>query len=259
MADNEPIKQSAWLAKSNFNFAKKNKASIVFPTVVHLSSNTIFKIMSTSFEPLSRDSHYISVAARMILADRVSGKIYREEEVFGAETQMSAQFERVNDFLDRRINQAKQKMELAGYDMQSFRQRTVAYEAECTSRQASDFIALLKKADVYLGLIEFMWMARELSDKQDEAIKAKIDNEREVKTQILSIPRKSTQQFQVIHRICKEVMEQRKQESAAQSARDKKKHAEMSKPQHVAAAQAEQNAIAAMPMSPEAVLGALAA
>lgn len=235
-----PIKQSVWMAKSNFNFAKNNKATVRIAKVVHLASNAVLKIMSQTFEPLSRDAHYITVAARIILADRVSGKIYQEDGIFGAETKVIEHMARINEYFDRRIQQAEQKIEMMGGSPSELVQRTQAYEAECTTRTATEYLQILKKADIYLGMLEYLWIMQGLSTDPLESVQAKLNSEKEVKQHILSIPRKSTSQFQIIHKICRDVMAQRKSESLAQSERDKKKH-EMKQRQNVnvAVAQAE--------------------
>lgn len=230
--DFEPIRQSAWMARSTINFSKKNRSIVRIAEVVHLASDLVAKVMSRTFEVVSRDAHYITVAARAILSDRVSGKIYQEDEVFKAELAISEQFTRINDYFDRRIEQAKQRIRLAGADPDTVFARRIAYEAECTTRTATDYLQILAKADIYLMLHEFLWIKGELSDMSDnpvEALRAKLNNEREVRSHLLSIPRKTTNQFQIVHRICRCVMNQRQEQRQEQSNRDKKRHAELKK------------------------------
>lgn len=249
MLQEEPIKMHAWLAKSNFKFAKNNKATVRIPKVVHLASTSVVKAMAKTFESVSRDAHYITVAARVILADRVSGKIYQEDELFGAERKVAEHIMRINEFFDRRIAQAEQKIALAGADASTIIQRTQAYEAECTTRTATDYLQVIKKADIYLGMLEYLWIMQELSDNPLESLQAKLNSEKEVISHLVSIPRKLTSQFQVINKLCRGVVEKRRADSVAQSERDKKKHQ-----QSLVAAQIEQNVLAGTEMEGETVI-----
>ena len=226
----EPIKQSVWLANTGLTFLSNNQASVRIKKVVHLANNLVFKIMARTFEAVSRDAYYITVIARVILSDRVSGKIYQEDEVFRAENVIAAQFERINDWVDRRIEQATQKLRLAGVDPEEVQAMTTPYEAVSTTRTATDYLTLLKKADIYLSLHEYLWIAAELSDNQQEALKAKLNNELDLRQHLMSISRRTTAQFLIIHRICRAVQNDRKVASAEESARAKQRAAEEGPP-----------------------------
>lgn len=220
----EVIPQKIWQARSTLNFLKRNENAVMAEEVVYLAHEQVTRVLSKTFEVLSRDAHYITIAARNILAERVSGKVYQEEEVFKAEISINDQLERINEFFDRRIQQSEQKFLASGRDPDKVPHRTKGYQAFCTTQAATEFIQVLKKADIYLVLLEYLWITGELSDTPSEAIRAKLNSEREVRNHLLSIPRKSTSQFNIIRRICSGVMDQRKAERQEQSVRDKKKH-----------------------------------
>lgn len=226
----DPIKQSVWLAKTSLTFAANNQSTVRIRKVVHLAQGLVFKVMSKTFEAVSRDAYYITIIARVILSDRVSGKIYQEDEVFRAEKVIHQQFERINDWVDRRIEQATQKLRLAGVDPEEVMAQTTPYEAECTTRTATDYLALLKKADIYLSLHEYLWIMGELSDNATESLNAKLHNELELRSHLMSISRRSTAQFTIINRICHAVRDDRKAASAEESARAKKRLAEEGPP-----------------------------
>lgn len=237
------IPQEMWLKKSTITFFKRNQATVMAPQVIHLCSNDVVRTMTSTFEVVSRDAHYITIAARTILADRVSRKIYQEEEIFKAEQEIARQFERVHDYLDKMIVQSEEKIRLGGNDPDAIPTNTQAYGARCSTRASKEYLDLLKKADLYLTLLDYLWIMGELSDTQAEALAARLANQRAVRSQLLSIPKKTTAQFQIINRICKGVMDQRKTERSEQSGRDKRRAQE--EKQRLAATQIEHDHIAA--------------
>ncbi|MCL4682717.1 MAG: hypothetical protein KJZ92_15795 [Rhodocyclaceae bacterium] len=236
------IPQEMWLKKSTITFFKRNQATVMAPQVIHLCSSDVIRTMASTFEVVSRDCHYITIAARTILADRVSRKIYQEEEVFKAEQEIARQFERVNDYFDKMIAQAGEKIRLSGNDPAAIPSNLQAYGARCSTRASKDYLDVIKKADMYLTLIDYLWIMGELSDTQTESLNARLSNQRAARSQILSIPKKTTAQFQLINRICKGAMEQRQQERRAQSERDKQRAQE--EKQRVASNQVELDHVA---------------
>jgi hypothetical protein len=218
-----PIKQ--WMARSTLKFFERQKDSLMIPGVVNLARNTVVKIMSRNFEVILRDCHYITIAARMILADRLTGDIYKEDEVFRAENEINAHFERVNDWLDRRIEQAEAKLRMAGFDPDKVDRKTLPYETKSTTRTATDYLQLLVKADIYLVLNEALWIAGELSDNSSEALRARLHNENEVQVQMRTVTRTTTKHFDILRKICAAVMDEREAARLRQSARDKKRFA----------------------------------
>lgn len=217
------IPQEMWLKKSTITFFKRNQATVMAPQVIHLFSSDLVRTMASTFEVVSRDAHYITIAARTILADRVSRKVYQEEEIFKAEQDIARQFERVHDYFDKMIAQSEEKIRMSGGDPEAIPVTTQAYGAKCSTRSAKEYLDLIKKADIYLSLIDYLWIMGELSDTQSEALAARLNNQRAARSQLLSIAKKTTAQFQIINRICKGAMDQRKQERAEQSERDKKR------------------------------------
>lgn len=248
------IPQEKWLKKSTITFFKRNAATMMAPQVIHVASDEILRTMAATFEVVSRDCHYINIAARIILADRVSRKVYQEEKLFKAETDIARQFERAHDHFDQRIAQAEEKIRLGGGDPDAIPGSPQAYGARCSTRSAKDYLELLKKADLYLVLVDYLWIMGELSDTQTEAQAARLNIHRETRSQLLSIPTKTTAQFQLIHRICKGAMEQREAARAEQSAKDKARHLEQK--QRLLEQQAELKALNALCDAPEAVVPA---
>jgi hypothetical protein len=217
----EPIPIRMWMAHSTLKFLDRNQKAVLLDGVVHLGHDVVVKVMRNTFEVVLRDAHYVTIAARIVLAERVHGKIFQEEEIFKAEDEINRQLERISDYFDRRIEQAEQKLVGAGFDPEKVPQRTTAYETKASTNAVTAFVEILKKADIYLSLIDYLWIAGELSSTPSEALKARLNNQREVRSHLLSIPRRTTSQFQTIRRICNGVLEQRKKLREEQSARDK--------------------------------------
>lgn len=217
----EVIPQKDWLARSNLEFFRRNENAVMAEHVVLISHETVLRALSRTYEVVSRDAHYITIAARSILAERVSGRIYQEEELFKAEMAINDHMDKIGAYFDQRIQQAEQRLRAAGYDPGKVPHRGRLYGAKASTRTATDFLEVVKKADLYLVLHQYLWITGELSDSSTEALKAKLNNEREVRSHLLSVPRKTTAHFQIVRRICAGVTEQRRQERAAQSVRDK--------------------------------------
>ena len=72
-------------------------------------------------------------------------------------------------------------------------------------------------------LHEFLWITGELSDSPQQALAAKLNNEREARNHLLSVSRTTVKHFQVIRRICNGVLDERRawrEQRKAQSVRD---------------------------------------
>ena len=220
------IPMNEWINPSSLEYFKRNPNTIKVPQTVRLSSDTLVKVMAKSFEVVTRDAHYVTFASRVILADRLNAKIYNEDEIFKAESAINKHFDSINDYFDTRVRQAEQKLAHAGINPDSVERVTQAYEALCTSRTATDFLQLLTKADIYLGMHHYLWVIGELSDNREEAMKAKLNNEREVRNYLYSIPRVTTKNFDILRRICNAVMAERKVAREKQSLHDKRRMAE---------------------------------
>ena len=208
----KPIPMVEWLQHSTVDFFERNPNAVMARQTVSLTQEPVAKILRRSFEVISRDAHYITIVARPLLADRVSGKVFKEEEVFKAETAINAQLARINDYFDKRIHQAETRLHAAGHDAdQVLADRTPkTYEARCSTRTATEYLQLLAKADIYLALHEFLWITGELSDSPQAALDAKLNNEREARNHLRSISRTTIRHFMAIRRICKGVLDERR-------------------------------------------------
>lgn len=220
----EVIPQSRWMARSTLGHFKRDDIPVKATQRVLLAQPGILRVLAKAFEPVSRDAYYIGTDARRILTDRVSAKIYQEDEIFKAETAINSHLERINDFFDRRIKQAEERLRAAGFDPEGFKQNAKVYEAICTSRTATEYINIIKKADLYTGFNEYLSIVGELSDNPNESQRAKLNNEREIRGHLFSITRLTSKHFQLIRRICHGVMDQRREERVKQSERDKRRN-----------------------------------
>lgn len=243
----ELIPQSKWMARSTLGHFKRDDIPVSATQRIMLAQPGILRTLSKAFEPVSRDAYYIGTDARRILTDRVSAKIYQEDEIFKAETAVNSHLERINDFFDRRIQQAETRLRSAGYDPDGIKQNTKVYEAICTSRTATEYLNIVKKADLYAGLNEYLSIVGELSDSPNESQKAKLNNEREIRGHLFSITRLTSKHFQLIRRICHGVMDQRREERTKQSERDKRRTKE-GKGKAISKTQKEMDALAQQPV-----------
>jgi hypothetical protein len=222
------ISMKTWMRQATLKFFTRNPDMMVMPKLAHISQESVLKIMSHSFEAVSRDAYYITVAARSILSDRLSRKVYKEEELFKAEQTIAKTIESATEWLDRQIGQAELKLQAANIDPDQIRRNTKCYDAPCTSSTARLYIDVLVKGDIYLNLVNMLWIAGELSNSEQEAAEAKVRIERDVKNRLLEIARECSRQFLAIHRICIAVMDERNVARAEQSARAKAQHASKS-------------------------------
>lgn len=235
--DTQPIPQDEWIARSNLRFFKRLEAPSLVPQIVSLSNELVSRTMRDHFEVVSRDVYYISVVARQMLADRVSDKIYQEEEILKAERDLFKAFDAANSYFDTRIKQAEQALHEAGMAELVMRGgASKLFEALCTSRTATKWLELLKKADHYLVLNYQLWVTGEIGPANwtdGEALAAKLNNERGAKVTLAKLVRKINGQFSAIRELVNRVVIQREAEAAErrriQSDRDKAKLAKTSK------------------------------
>lgn len=237
----EVIPQSRWMARSTLGHFKRDDIPVAASQRILIAQPGVLKVLAKAFEPVSRDAYYIGSDARRILTDRVSAKIYQEDEIFKAETAISSHLERINEFFDRRIQQAEARLRSAGFDPDGFKQNAKVYEASCTSRTAKEYLDIIKKADLYTGLNEYLSIVGELSDNQNESQRAKLNNEREIRSHLFSITRMTSKHFQIIRRICHGVIDQRREERAKQSERDKRRTADAKEKQEKALTSQQQD------------------
>lgn len=252
------IPMKDWMQHSTLNFFGRNPNTVMARQRVSIARDPVARILRRSFEAISRDAHYITIKSRLILSDRVSSKIYQEEEVFKAEAAINEHLERINDYFDRCIKQAETKLRAAGYDPNAVERKALTYEAMCTTRTATEYLQLLAKADIYLVLHEFLWIAGELSDSPQEALKARLNNEREVRNHLHSVSRATTKQFNIIRRICKGVLDERSEQRNQQSKRDRSRALEANA-KALELAQKEMDGLASVKLPEAALSNALAA
>jgi hypothetical protein len=227
--DNRPIPQDEWIARSSLRFFKRLEAPLLVSQTVGLSNEGILRILRDHFEIVSRDAYYISIVARDILADKVSEKIYQEEEVLKAEREVFKSFEHANDYFDTRIKQAEQVLnESGGMDLGIKPGTVKLFETWCTTRTATKWLELLKKADHYLTLNYRLWVLGELvpaNATEGEALAAKLNNERGARGELAHLRRSLAHQFSTIRNLVNRVNAQRETEleerRREQSERDK--------------------------------------
>mgnify|MGYP004702596295 CR=1 FL=1 len=217
------IKLKKWMRKSSINFFERNQDVIGAPSFVPLSNKMIVDVMTTGFEVISRDTHFITCRARQILAKNLTGDIYQEDELFKAESAMNAHFEQMHDYFDARITQGEQKLELGGFGTGEIQKLVNNYETITVTNGVTQYLDILAKADHYIVILHYLWVTGELSDNPDEALRVRLNTEREIRHHLFSIVRASNTHYNNIRRLCNGVLEKRKQERAAQAEQDRQR------------------------------------
>ncbi len=223
--------QPKWIKNSNLRFFKTVDPSMVVPQVVSLVDDTIIKTLRDQFEVISRDVFYVTVISRRALAEQVSQKIYKEEEVLKAEQQVFKAFDGALTYFETRIKQAGQVLKEAGMEHLIDMSGTTpsVFMAHATSRPATRWLDLLRKADVYLALNHRLWVIGELGPSnwtESEALAAKLNNVREARATLTQLARNVNSQFRAIRELVLKVVEERRKveevKRQAQSERDRK-------------------------------------
>ena len=220
------IRMKKWMRKSTINFLDRNKDIIAAPGFVSLCNQPIVDVMSTGFEVVARDTHFITCRARQILTENLTGNVYQEEELLKAEREFHAHLESIHEYFDTRNTQAEQKLEAAGFGANAIQKLMTNYETISVTNQLTQYINILAKADNYLTLLHYLWVTGELSDSQDESLRVKLNAEREVRHHLFGITRASNVHYNNVRRICNGVLEKRRAERQAQSERDRKREAD---------------------------------
>lgn len=220
------IRMKKWMRKSTVSFFERNQDVIAAPSFVALCNRMVVDVMSTGFEVLTRDSHFITVRARQILTQNVKGDIYQEDELFKAESSLNTHFERLHEYFDTRIQQGEQKLEMGGFNLNEVQRLVTNYETMTVTNGVTQYLDILAKADHYITILQYLWVTSELSDNPDEAMRVKLNTEREVRQQLFGITRASNAHYNNIRRLCNGVLELRKKERAEQSERDRARAAE---------------------------------
>ena len=221
----ETIRMKKWMRKSTINFFVRNKDAIGAPNFVSFCNKMVVDAMTTGFEVITRDTYFITCRARQILANNVTGDIYQEDELFKAETELNTHFENTHEFFDSRIQQGEQKLEMGGFSLSEIQRLVTNYETITVSNGVTQYLDILAKADHYLTILQYLWVTSELSDNPDEAMRVKLNCEREVRQTLFNMTRISNLHYNNIRRLCSAIVEKRQQEREAQSERDKARDA----------------------------------
>ena len=208
-----PIPMSMWMHKSTIRFWERNPEALRMPMRIMLSNDMTVRSMSTTFEPICRDTHFINIVARRILANRLSGKIYQEEEIFKAEQSIFLMYERVNKYFEIRSSQAELKLRLSGFEPEDLlsRSRGRTYELESATQMSTTYVRLLKNADNYLVHNYNLWAAGELGNSPAECLAAKLFNEKEARGQLFALSRATTRAYNDIRGLVNRILAERKE------------------------------------------------
>ena len=215
------IRMKKWMRKSSIDFFNRNPDVIGAAGFVPLCNDMIVKVMSTGFEVITRDTHFITCRSRQILAQNLTGDIYQESEIFKAESALNALFERTHEYFDTRITQGEQKLAMGGFGMNEIQKLVSNYETKTVTNAVTQYVDILGKADHYITILQYLWVTCELSDNQDEALRVKLTIEREVRHILFAMTRASNIHYNNIRKLCNGVVEARREERAKQAQRDR--------------------------------------
>ena len=215
------IRMKKWMRKSSIDFFNRNPDVIGAAGFVPLCNDMIVKVMSTGFEVITRDTHFITCRSRQILAQNLTGDIYQESEIFKAESALNALFERTHEYFDTRITQGEQKLAMGGFGMNEIQKLVSNYETKTVTNAVTQYVDILGKADHYITILQYLWVTCELSDNQDEALRVKLTIEREVRHILFAMTRASNIHYNNIRKLCNGVVEARRVERAKQAQRDR--------------------------------------
>ena len=219
-----PLKK--WMKKSSLFFFDRNPDALAAPGFVSLSNGESVKIMSAGYEPICRNTFFISCRARQILSDNLSRKVYSEDEIFKAERSINALLEKMHEYFDTRIQQGEQKLELGGFQVDEMQRIVSNYETKTVTNAVTQYLDLISKADVYLTILHYLWLTSELSDNSDECMRVKLNTEREVREHLYGVTRFAQAQYEIVRKICNGVLEKRRLEREKQSERDRLRNQE---------------------------------
>ncbi len=215
------IRMKKWMRKSSIDFFNRNPDVIGASGFVPLCNDMIVKVMSTGFEVITRDTHFITCRSRQILSQNLTGDIYQESEIFKAESALNALFERTHEYFDTRITQGEQKLAMGGFGMSEIQKLESNYETKTVTNGVTQYLEILAKADHYITILQYLWVTCELSDNSDEALRVKLTIEREVRHVLFAITRASNIHYNNIRKLCNGVVEARRTERAQQAQRDR--------------------------------------
>ena len=224
MTTTQKMPMKKWMRSSSIHFFERNLDALSAPGFVSLSSAMVVKIMASGFEVITRDTYFITCRARQILSDNLHKKIYSEDEIFKAERAINGHLEKLHEYFDTRINQGEQKLQGAGFETDEIQRLVSNYETRSVTNAVTQYLDLLSKADLYMAILHYLWLTGELSDNPDEAMRVKLNTEREIREHLFNITRFTQSQYSLVRRICNGVIEQRRLEREQQSERDRQRH-----------------------------------
>ena len=146
------IRMKKWMRKSSIDFFNRNPDVIGASGFVPLCNDMIVKVMSTGFEVITRDTHFITCRSRQILSQNLTGDIYQESEIFKAESALNALFERTHEYFDTRITQGEQKLAMGGFGMSEIQKLESNYETKTVTNGVTQYLEILAKADHYITI-----------------------------------------------------------------------------------------------------------
>lgn len=212
---------SEWMRRTTIEFMRKQTDALYVSGFVTLSKPEIVALMSTLYEPLMRDTYFISCVARTIMLDHTSGDIIQEGELLRAEMEVNKHIESIHEYFDTRITQAEQKLAMHGMTMGTMQRLEKNYETKTCTNAVTHFFDLLYKADLYLTQLHYLWVTAELSDNSDEAMRLKLNAERDARRQLIGLCQLATEHFMLVRRLCKVVSDGSEAQRKADAARDR--------------------------------------
>jgi hypothetical protein len=221
-ATDEVIPMEKWLAPSKIRFFRFEGSDAPGRNVTfRLENQLISDTLSRTFEPASRDSYLLMVKAPNFFSSRLSGSIYKEDEVLGAELAIEKHEELLNDFLDVRTAQVEQRLKEAGHTPDSIDRRFKTYEAKVVTSFATNLLDIYQKADYLYTLHYSLWLLGELADSTIEANRVNREFQKMLKQNLHGYSAAMTQHANNIRSLMERLIEERREFQKMQSKRDK--------------------------------------
>ena len=201
-----------WGRKTSLKFFEKYAEALHLDMTIDMANDMPRRVLAQSFEAVSRDTYYISVMARQILTENVSGKVYQEDEIFKPEQIIVKAIESAKAALDNRILQSDQKLQGAGYSREFIKGRPDRLGIPIYTSAARGYMEVCLAADLYGRMMTGLELIGELSDRQDQSMMALRNAARETRTTMNTLASTISHQFSIINRICNGAVEQRRKE-----------------------------------------------
>ena len=233
------IRMKKWMRNSTIDFFNRNPDVIAAPSFVSLSSKMVVDVLTSGFEVMTRDTHFITCRARQILTQNVKGDVYQEDELFKAEMALNAHFERVHEFFDTRISQGEMKLTMAGFEPNELQRIVTNYETRTVTNGVTQYLDILVKADIYTTILHYLWVTGELADSPDESLRHKLNTEREIRQHLFGLTRASNTHYNNVRRLCNGIVDIRRKERQEQAKRDYEREAASKAQKAAAEAKAE--------------------